>query len=371
MHARPHRPGLFEESPFLLFWETTRACDLVCQHCRACAVPQRSPRELDTVEGKHLLDEARAMGVPLVVLTGGDPAKRPDLLELVRHGSAIGLRMALTPSATPLVTRALLVALREAGLSRLAISLDGADAATHDAFRGTGGSYARTLEILREAREVGLTTQVNTSVVRENVDQLEAIATLVGALDVELWSVFVVVPTGRARSGSALDADEIEQMLDWLAERSRAWPFDVKTTAAPQLRRVLLQHKVERREIVGIRDGIGRATRGVNDGAGIVFVSHEGDVFPSGFLPIRRGNVREGGLARIYREDPLFVALRDGDRLGGKCGRCEFRFVCGGSRARAYATTGDALAEDPGCAYQPPMRQARHDRGDESVGEAE
>jgi radical SAM protein len=347
------RAGLFDETPFLLFWETTRACDLACQHCRACAVPLRSPRELSTDEGKRLLDEARAMGVPLVVLTGGDPAKRPDLLDLVRHGSSIGLRMALTPSATPLITRELLVALREAGLARLAISLDGAVAETHDAFRGTSGSYARTLEILREAREVGLTTQVNTSVVRENVGELARVAELVAALDVELFSVFLVVPTGRARGGSALGAEEIEEVLEWLAERSESFPFDVKTTAAPQLRRVLLQHKVRRNEIVGIRDGIGRAPRGVNDGSGIVFVSHEGDVFPSGFLPIRCGNVRDEGLTRVYREHPLFASLRDGDRLGGKCGRCEFRFVCGGSRARAYATSGDPLAADPGCVYEP------------------
>ncbi len=364
------RPGLFDTAPFLLFWETTRACDLACQHCRACAVPLRSPRELDTAEGRRLLDEARAMGVPLVVLTGGDPAKRPDLLELVRHGADIGLRMALTPSATPLVTRELLVQLRDAGLSRLAISMDAATPSVHDAFRGTAGSHARTLEILREARAVGLTTQVNTSVVRENVGELPRIAELVGQLDVELFSVFFVVPTGRARGGNALDPGEIESVLDWLAERSDTFGFDVKTTAAPQFRRVLLQHKVRRQEIVGIRDGIGRAPRGVNDGSGIAFVSHEGEVFPSGFLPIRCGNVRDEGLTAIYRDHPLFRSLRDADQLGGKCGRCEFRFVCGGSRARAFAVEGDALAADPGCVYEPGVHECGPEAREATAAEA-
>ena len=351
--ARTRRPELFDEAPFILFWETTQACDLACQHCRACAVPRRSPLELDTAEGKKLLDEARAMGVPLVVLTGGDPAKREDLVELVRHGHGIGLRMALTPSATPLVTPELLRALRDAGLDRLAMSLDAADPAVHDAFRGVPGSHARTLEVLREARRLGLTTQVNTSVARQNVGELEALAEIVAALDVELWSLFVVVPTGRAAAGTALDAAETEQVLEWIASRAAAFPFDVKTTAAPQLRRVLLQHHHHREDIVGLRDGIGRARRGVNDGSGVAFVSHTGDIFPSGFLPLRRGNVRHEGLARVYRDDPLFVSLRDGNALHGKCGRCEFRFVCGGSRARAFAVNLDPLAADPSCPYEP------------------
>ena len=347
------RRGLFDEAPFILFWETTRACDLACLHCRASAVPGASPLELTTAEGEALLDEAKQMGVPLVVLTGGDPAKRADLVELVAYGSRIGLRMALTPSATPLITTELLARLKDAGLTRLAVSLDAADPAVHDAFRGVAGSHARTLEILRTARALGLTTQVNTSVLRENVGELAALAEEVARADIELWSLFVVVPTGRARQESALDAHEIESVLEWLAVRSERCAFDVKTTAAPQFRRVLLQHKLKRQDIVGIRDGIGRAPRGVNDGSGIVFVSHEGDIFPSGFLPLRCGNVRTDSLAAVYREHPLFVALRSPDAVRGKCGRCEFRHVCGGSRARAFATTMSPMASDPGCPYEP------------------
>lgn len=344
---------LFAKSPFIVFWETTRACDLVCQHCRACAIPSRSPDELSTEEGKALLSEVREMGCPIVVLTGGDPAKRPDLLELVRYGNEIGLRMALTPSATPLITEDLLRELRDAGLARIAISLDGATAEAHDRFRGVPGSFDRTFEILRTARRLGLTTQINTTVTEHDVDELETIADMCAGLGVELWSVFLLVPTGRGVDLDILDPDRVEGVLHRLAAIAESAPFDVKTTAAPHFRRVLLQNKVAKNEIAGLADGIGRAPRGVNDGQGIAFVSHVGDIFPSGFLPLKCGNVREGGLTRVYRMHPLFRGLRDPDQLGGKCGVCEFRKVCGGSRARAYAMNGDVLSYDPSCAYEP------------------
>lgn len=343
----------FDRAPFILFWETTQACDLACLHCRASARPQRSPAELTFEEGKALLDEARAMGVPLVVLTGGDPAKRPDLVELVRHGSSIGLRMALTPSATPLVTPALLAELKAAGLARLAISLDGALPHAHDRFRGVTGSWERTFDILLEARELGLTTQVNTTVTRFNASRLEQIAESIARFDIELWAVFVIVPTGRATEADLLDPDAVEGVMQRLARIAETAPFDVKTTAAPHFRRVLLERKFHRDDIVGLSDGIGRARRGVNDGQGVAFVSHEGDIYPSGFLPIRCGNVREEGLTATYRTHELFLRLRDPEQLGGKCGACPFKRVCGGSRARAYAVHGDPFAEDPACAYVP------------------
>ncbi len=354
----PKRGAAFADAPFLVFWEMTRACDLACKHCRACAVPDRDQRELTTREGEALLASVAAMGTRLVVLTGGDPAKRPDLVPLVRYGTKLGLRMALTPSATPLITRELLEELRDAGLARLAISLDGRPRA-HDAFRGVDGSCARTFEILRDARELGITTQVNTSVSRFNREELPAIERAIRDLDIQLWSVFFVVPTGRGGNLACLDKEETEAMLVWLALVAQDAPFDVKTTAAPQFRRVLLQRKIARSAIVGVSDGIGRAARGVNDGQGTMFVSHVGDVYPSGFLPIACGNVRERTLAEIYRFDPLFCALRRPDELGGKCGQCEFRKVCGGSRARAFAVTGDPLAEDPACSYVPLSSRSR------------
>ncbi|MDQ3037729.1 MAG: TIGR04053 family radical SAM/SPASM domain-containing protein [Myxococcota bacterium] len=346
------RRDLYSEAPFLVFWEMTRACDLVCKHCRACAVPDRDDRELTTAEAKAMLGSIAAMGTPLVVLTGGDPAKRPDLVALVDHGARLGLRMALTPSATPLITRALLAELRDAGLARLAVSLDGLPR-SHDAFRGVSGSHARTFEILSIARELGITTQINTSVSRFNQHELPAIARGIATLGIELWSVFFVVPTGRGVDVASLDRDEVERILEWLATVAAERVFDVKTTAAPHFRRVLLQRKFARDGIVGLRDGIGRVTRGINDGQGTMFVSHVGEVYPSGFLPMPCGNVRDSGVADIYRDHPVFQSLRRPDELGGKCGECEFRNVCGGSRARAFATTGDPLAEDPACAYMP------------------
>src|SRR5262245_31843996 len=343
----------FDDAPFMVFWETTQACDLVCKHCRADARPARDPAELTFEEGVRLLEEVRAMGCPLVVLTGGDPAKRPDLVDLVQHGTAIGLRVALTPSATPLVTPELLARLATAGLARLAVSLDGASAASHDGFRGVAGSFARTIRILRDARIAGLTTQVNTTVTDLNVYELEAVADILRALDIMLWGVFFLVPTGRGEALRVLDPEVTERVLERLVAIAASAPFDVKTTAAPHFRRVLLQHQVKRRAIVGIEDGIGRAPRGVNDGQGIVFVSHRGEIYPSGFLPVPCGSVRRDGLAAVYRHHPTFRALRDPDALGGKCGVCEFRRICGGSRARAYAVSGDFLAEEPACAYQP------------------
>jgi len=360
--AAPPRPAanLFDRAPFLVFWELTQACDLACKHCRACAVPDRDPLELTFEEGKQLLNQVAAMGCPLAVLTGGDPAKRPDLVELVRYGTSLGLRMALTPSATPLVTRALLAELRDAGLARLAVSLDGARSPSHDLFRGVDGSFDRTFEILRDARELGLTTQVNTSITQMNRHELDRIASDLATLGIELWSVFFVVPTGRATALDLLDPLEVESVLEDLARLSETAPFDIKTTAAPHFRRVLLQKKHKRSDVRGISDGIGRAVRGVNDGQGVLFVSHQGDVFPSGFLPMKCGNVREQDVAGIYRDHPTFRVLRDPEALGGKCGVCEFRRICGGSRARAYATTGDALAEEPACAYEPRPRSEQH-----------
>jgi radical SAM protein len=349
----------FDHAPFIVFWETTRACDLVCRHCRACAVPQRDARELDSRAAFALLEEIRALGCPVVVLTGGDPAKRPDLVDLVCYGTSLGLRMALTPSATPLITRELLLELRDAGLARVALSLDGASAASHDAFRGVGGSYDRTFEILRTAADLGLTTQVNTTVTSSNQAEIEAIGAQVAALGIELWSVFFVIPTGRARSDDLIDAAAVERVLESLAAIAETSPFDVKTTAAPHFRRLLLQRKFARRDVRGLADGIGRAPRGVNDGQGIVFVSHVGDVYPSGFLPIRCGNIRDEGLTSIYRQHDLFRRLRDPDELRGKCGVCEFRRVCGGSRARAFAMTGDVFAEEALCVYQPRRMGAR------------
>jgi radical SAM protein len=345
----------FDERPLLAIWELTQSCDLACVHCRACAVADRDAGELTTEEGKRLLDEIAAMGTPLAVLTGGDPAKRPDLVELIEHGARAGLTMAVTPSGTPLMTRDLLRRMRDAGMARLAVSVDAPDAETHDGFRRVPGSFAETLRILREAADLGIQRQINTTVGHHNRCALPRMAALVADLGAVLWSVFVVVPAGRATTSLLLGANGLERILEELADIAEKAPFDVKTTCAPHFRRVQLQRRARS---VGVLRDVGpdgeiRGARGINDGSGFVFISHRGEIYPSGFLPIRAGDVRTRDLATIYRTSPVFTHLRDPSALRGKCGVCPFKLVCGGSRARAYSMTGDPLEADPLCGYVP------------------
>jgi MoaA/NifB/PqqE/SkfB family radical SAM enzyme len=283
---------------------------------------------------------------PLFVLTGGDPMRRRDVAELVRHGVGRGLSVGMTPSGTAAVTRARLEEVRDAGLGRLAVSLDGPDAERHDAFRRVRGSHRYTMRILDDARDLGLPLQINTTVSRRTVLDLPAVAEVVERAGAVLWALFFLIPVGRARADQALDADEIEQVLEWAADLQERVPFGVKTTEAPHYHRVLAGRRRDAR-------AAGRAGRAVTDGNGFLFVDHVGAICPSGFLPLAAGNVRSDDIVRVYREHPLFVSLRDTARLGGRCGVCEFRARCGGSRARAYAATGDVLAEDPGCAHVP------------------
>lgn len=358
--ARPVPPTDFNAAPFVVIWEMTQACDLACLHCRASAQPRRDDRELTTDEAKRLMDTIRTMGPPLFVLTGGDPLKRPDTVSLVEYGTSIGLRVALTPSGTPLMTARVLESLRDAGLARLAVSLDGSTAAIHDRFRGVAGSFDWSVQMLRTAREIGLSTQVNTTISSDNVADLEGLIALMGDLGIALWSVFVVVPTGRGNVSQLPTAEQLERVFNRLYDVSRSAFFDIKTTAAPHYRRVVLQRQRDERRMasatgreVNANDAIGRA-RGVNDGNGFVFVSHRGEIFPSGFMPVSAGNVRSHDLGEVYRNNLLFQSLRNADLLKGKCGACEYRWVCGGSRSRAYALTGDPHAADPLCAYMPP-----------------
>lgn len=351
----------FNERPFLVIWEVTQACDLACVHCRASAQPLRHPLELSTEEGKNLIDQIAAMKAPVFVLTGGDPIKRPDLFDLITHARSVGVRVSLTPSATPLLTREIILRLKEAGLARMAVSLDGASAETHDAFRGMAGSFARTLDAIRWANEAGLPVQINTTFSRRNMPEMDTIAGLVESLRITLWSVFFLVPTGRGKLDDLLNAEEFEQVFARIHRLSKTASFDIKTTEAQHYRRFLLQQRAaERRagawnglEPERAADTIGRAPRGLNDGKGFVFISHTGEVFPSGFMPRSAGNIRHQTLETIYRQSPLFTGLRDTSKLEGKCGACEFKEICGGSRARAYALTGNPYAEEPCCSYVP------------------
>ncbi len=350
-----HTPIDIARQAYVVIWEITRACALTCRHCRAVAQPRRDSRELTTVEGYALIDQIAAWGAPILVLTGGDPLMRPDCFDLIAYGSSCGVGISFSPSATARLDRSALQRARRAGLRRIALSLDGATAAVHDAFRQVPGTYVRTLRTIQEAQEMGLGVQIHTTVSRHNQADLPALAELVSQLRPVLWSLFFLVPTGRARVTDVLDATAHEQVLEWLCGMRPYLPCDVKTTEAPYFRRILLQRGAARS--VGsschTSDGLVRPTTTINDGKGFCFISHIGEVCPSGFLPLSAGNVRQTPLPMIYQDTPLFRALRDHNRLKGKCGVCEFRALCGGSRAKAFALTGDYLAADPCCAYEP------------------
>ncbi|MCC7498965.1 MAG: TIGR04053 family radical SAM/SPASM domain-containing protein [Bryobacterales bacterium] len=346
----------FDDAPFLVIWETTQACELACLHCRASAQPWRNPLELSTGEAMSLLDEIRSMGDPLMVFTGGDPLKRPDLFELLQYSSGIGLRTTVTPSATGLLDAAAIEGFVRAGVARMAVSLDGPDRASHDGFRRVNGSFDRTLFALNHARAIGLPTQVNSTVTRHNMNRLQELADIVRDSEARLWSVFFLVVTGRAAKGDDLTADEYEEVFEFLYRTSKTAPFDIKTTEAQHYRRyVAQQRKTEGGPKAAAQAGgdVIQRQAGINDGKGFVFISHTGEIFPSGFLPVTAGNVRTQSLADVYRNAPLFRELRSPSKLGGKCGACEFRNLCGGSRSRAYALTGDYLASDPRCSYIP------------------
>lgn len=346
----------FAHSPFVAFYEVTRACDLVCKHCRACAQPNRHPNELDTASAKALLDQfAGFPKPPVLVFTGGDPMKRPDIFELVEYSVSRRLQVAMTPSATPLVTAESVRRLQAAGLSRLALSLDGVDARTHDTFRGVEGSFARTLEILACARSIGLPIQVNTTITRRNVEQVDAMAHMLASLGIVLWSVFFLIPVGRGLAEQRIRPEQYETVFGQLWYHAQRQPYSIKTTEAHHYRRFVLQRQgdPQRQPDRAMPGRIQRAPLGVNDGKGVMFVSHTGNVFPSGFMPINCGKFPRNSIIDIYQHSEIFRALRDPDRLKGKCGICEYRHICGGSRARAFALTRDPLAAEPDCVYQP------------------
>ena len=368
----------FNKSPFVVIWETTRACDLACRHCRAEAVPYRNPAELSTDEAKAMLRKVREFGNVVFVMSGGDCLKRPDVFELVDYGFKLGLRMGVTPATTPLATPEAIQNFKNAGLSRLAVSLDGSTPEIHDAFRRVDGSFDWGMRILEESRRIGLSTQVNTVIARHNIDDFDNLAALMERLGIVFWEVFFLVPTGRAKPGDVASAQEYEKIFNKMYDLSKTAPFDIKATAAPQYSRVIMERQVAERRagsrdeapdtmtggvMFSLSDGIGRA-RSVNDGDGFMFISHTGEIMPSGFLPIVAGNIRNDDLVQVYRESPIFTQLRHREDIKGKCGVCEYLKVCGGSRARAYGMTGDFMESEPFCAHIPRKYAAMVERGE-------
>jgi radical SAM protein len=357
--SNPKPNHRYSDKPFIAIWEATRACDLACVHCRAGAESKPYPGELNTAQSLDLIRQIAEWQVPLFVITGGDPLKRQDLNQLIQECAKREMTFALAPSVTPLLTFEKLKELQKSGLNRVSISIDGADALTHDTFRGIPGTFSRCVETMQWLKDLGMKLQVNTTVSRHNQKQIREIAGLIKDYAIERWSVFFLVPTGRAEKKQALSAAESEEVLNQLYDLLKDGWFDIKTTEAHHFRRIILQRSGVRPENLeeamknGSKPGLIRAALGVNDGRGFVFISHTGEVCPSGFLPIPGGNVKTEPLAEVYQQNEMFKTLRNSDGLKGKCGRCEYRYHCGGSRARAFALTGDIMGADPFCSYQP------------------
>ncbi len=346
----------YADRPMLVYWEMTQACGLACRHCRAEAMPQAHPLELNHVESQRLLRQIVEFGDPLphLILTGGDPLQRADLYQLADEAQSLGLDVSITPSATQNLTRQVVEKMRAHGIQSLGLSLDGSNAERHDGIRGIPGCFDTTIRGAKLAAEFDLPIQVNTLVSEETADDLPATYELLQSLKVMRWSLFFLIAVGRGKVLREVSPARGEEIMEWVYDLAKVAPFAIKTTEAPSYRRIALNRMraeamaPEQIQRTSVYHGFG-----IRDGHGIVFVSNTGDVYPAGFLPLTVGNIRQGNLADLYRNAPVFRSLHNPNEFKGKCGRCEHRIICGGSRARAFAYTGDALESDPFCPYEP------------------
>jgi radical SAM protein len=351
----------FSQNPMLVYWEMTQACGLACKHCRAEAMPKAHPLELNTEESKRFLNQLVGFGDPLphLILTGGDPLSRKDIYPLIDYANGLGLEVSITPSATPELTNDAIAKLKAHGIQSMGLSLDGSTAEIHDNIRAVAGTFERTMEAARHCGRLGIPIQVNTLVAEETADDLPAIYELLRtSFPVMRWSLFFLISVGRGKALNEVSAERGEAIMKWVFDLSPHSPFMIKTTEAPSYRRIA----IEKMRSSGMATLEMKATSvyggfQIRDGHGIVFVSNLGDIYPSGFLPLRCGNVRTGSLVDIYRNSDIFRALHSPDQFHGKCGNCEYSHICGGSRARAYAHTGDALGTDPFCTYEPATKE--------------
>jgi len=360
-----------QQSPRVVAWEVTRACPLACIHCRAEAQPAPDPHQLTTEEGFDLLASIAAMGgSTIVILTGGEPLTRPDIFDLARFGTEQGLRMVVSPDDGRLLTADTVARLREAGVQRVSFSLHYPTPEENDLFARTPGAFASALAGLANLHAGGLPFQINTTVTKRNVNELPRMLSLVSSLKPAAWDLFFLIPTGRAAQmgDGVMSADEYEESLHWLHDLRSRVEMPVKQTCAPQFRRIerqLAQPRGQTPRLPSRPDSLvhseysrrhSPSSRGCMCGNGFCFVSHVGEVQGCGYLPLSAGNVRQKSFTEIYRTSPLFTDLRDVTKLGGKCGYCEYRHICGGCRARAYATSGDYLGEEPYCPHLPGTR---------------
>jgi radical SAM protein len=359
----------------LVFWETTKACPLACAHCRAHAQATGLPGEMTTAEGMRFIDDVAGFGSPppVLVVTGGDPLARPDIFELIAHARDVGVKVALAPAVSPSLFSAA-DRLRDLGVRAISISLDGSCAATHEGIRGVPGHHTETLRAMRVLVSKGFMVQINTTVMRRNADELGDLAVQLSRIGVHVWEVFFLIHVGRGIDINELAPAETEDVAHFLYDAA-SYGFIVRTVEAPFFRRVVtwraaLDPSLDPAEHFRLGPLYGRLrtrmraelgepttavraqTMGTRDGNGILFVAHDGAVCPAGFLPLELGNVRTENVVALYRNHPMLLSIRKGD-FHGRCGHCEFSTLCGGSRSRAYAASGDPLGEDPACAYQP------------------
>ena len=358
-HGHPHgggRPNGDKHNTLrLVAWETTRRCNLSCVHCRASAEDHVYSDELDTKASLKLLDEIREVGQPIIILTGGEPLLRKDIFELAAHGTDIGLRMVMAPNGTK-ITLENAGKMKETGIKRISISLDGATRESHDRFRGVIGAYDGAMNGIRFAKEAGLDFQINTVITKTNLDEIPKILTLAETLGAVAHHIFLLVPTGRGKYilDQSIDAVEYEKALNWFYDQKDKTPLQLKATCAPHYYRILRQRaKAEGKKVTFETHGLDAVTRGCLAGTGFCFVSHIGKVQTCGFLDVECGDVTQTSFKDVWYNSEIFNKLRNFDNLGGKCGICEYKAVCGGCRARAYEATGDYLAQEPLCTYEP------------------
>ena len=352
----------FSRNPMLVYWEMTQACGLACKHCRAEAMPNANPLELNTEQSKRFLNQLVEFGNPLphLILTGGDPLSRKDIFPLIDYANGLGLEVSITPSATPALTNEAITRLKAHGIQSLGLSLDGSSVERHDNIRAVAGTFERTMEAARHCGRLGIPIQVNTLVAEETTEDLPDIYQLLRtSFPVMRWSLFFLISVGRGKALNEVSPEDGEAIMKWVFDLSPHAPFAIKTTEAPSYRRIAL----DQMRASGMPTPDMKATsvyKGfqIRDGHGIVFVSNLGEIYPSGFLPLRCGNVRTGSLVDVYRNSNTFRALHSPDQFHGECGACEYSHICGGSRARAYAHTGDALGSDPFCTYEPTTAEA-------------
>jgi len=338
----------------MVAWETTRSCNLACIHCRASSLCGPYEGELSESRSLQLLDEIAAVGKPVVILTGGEPLLRKDIFQLATYGDGLGLRMVLATNGT-LVTDDVARKMIDSGIKRVSVSIDGMDAASHDAFRGQPGAFAGAMAGIEAMKKAGMEFQINTTVTRANLGQIKQLLDLTVRLGAAAQHIFLLVPTGRGKDLADWEIGPVdyEETLAWFFEAGLNCPIQTKVTCAPHYHRIYHQRKKERVKTEAEAGPLHAMTRGCLGGSAFCFISHTGQVQPCGYLEIDCGQVKEEPFGKIWKESAIFSDLRHLDRYRGKCGRCEFIKVCGGCRARAYEKTGDYLAEEPLCIYEP------------------